>query len=176
MVLVIGVRNRHGCRVAEHFGKVEIGSARVLMRPENLSHRVAEPRPTSSRAAAKIAGVLMQEGRVDALGHEIADREIGISGAEILRVSLHALAKSAIVVAQLALAGKSRRQHERSAIEGILLRDFEFLAGADRRIVVLCGKSPEVRNNTKDVFIRMRNYIIIRGLRPIRGSLLTRRD
>ena len=50
------------------------------------------------------------DSRENSLGHVIADDEIGISCTEILRIPLHALPKSAIVIAQLALAGENSRQ------------------------------------------------------------------
>jgi hypothetical protein len=99
IVLVIAGRNRHCGRVADYFRKIEIHPARVLMRPEYLSHRVAEPRQTASFTAPKIAGVLMQDSRENSLCHVIADDEISIFGAQIFRVPLYPLPIRAIVVA-----------------------------------------------------------------------------
>src|ERR1035438_9129854 len=78
-ILVIDVRNRYGGRVANHFRKIEIGSARVLMRPENLPHRVAKPCQTTSLTATKVARVLMQDRRENSLGH-IIDRKSVVEG------------------------------------------------------------------------------------------------
>ena len=55
-----------------------LGPKRVLMGPENLPHRIAEPRQAASFTAAKIARVLMQHGWENGPGHVIAHDKIGI--------------------------------------------------------------------------------------------------
>src|SRR6476659_8818185 len=98
------------------------------MGPEDLPHSVAEPGPSASGAASKVARILVQKGREDALCHVIADYEIAICRAEIPAKSRYALSERSIRVRQLALTGEQSRQRYGAAVEGILGSYLELLA------------------------------------------------
>src|SRR5260370_39664302 len=53
------------------------------MRPKDLPHGVAQPRPSTSSGAAKVTGILMEQGGEDGLCHIVPNYEIAIRRAHI---------------------------------------------------------------------------------------------
>src|SRR5713101_722192 len=110
VVRVIGVRNCHRSRVSDYFRIIELRPARISMGPEDLPHGVAEPGPSASSPASKVARVLVEKSGEDRLRHIIADYKIAICGPEIPGKSGNALPETWICVGQLSLAGEQSCQ------------------------------------------------------------------
>src|SRR5271165_2690351 len=131
------------------------------MGPEDLPHGVAEPGPAGSRAAPKVARILMKKGWKDRLGHIIADHEIAISRAPIPAESCHPLSEGPIRIRQLALAAEESRERHRPAVKSILRRYFELLAGCQRLVILQARRGPVVRYDPKNA--------LALGVRPVVG-------
>lgn len=152
LVGVVGVRNCHRRRVSQNFRVVELRPARIPMGPEDLPHGIGEPGPSASRAALKVAWILVEESWKDCLRHVIADYEIAICRAKVPSKSLTTLPKGLARVRQLVLAGEESRQCYGAAIKGIL-GSHPKLLGAGHRLVILQawkGKGAVVRNDAEN--------------------------
>lgn len=129
------------------------------MRPEDLSHRVAQPRQPAAPGASKVSRILMQDGRENPLGHVISNNEVGVGSAQVLRIPFYTLPKRAITVTQLAFARKCRGKKKCAAVERILRGNSELLARRNRFVFGQRGRSPKVRNDPENMLIRMRNGV-----------------
>src|SRR5260221_14226922 len=114
------------------------------MGPEDLPHGVAEPGPSASSPASKVARVLVEKRGEDRLRHIIADYKIAKCRPEIPAKSRRALPETWICIGQLSLSGEQSRQRDSTAIEGILGRQFELLAARQGLVILQAWGSPEL--------------------------------
>jgi hypothetical protein len=101
VIRIIGLRKRRGARIAKNFRVVELRMTGIGVRPENLTDRVAEPRPFVADPAPEVTRTLMEKSWKDSLGHVVANDEIAVSGAEIPAVSCHSSAERRVCARQL---------------------------------------------------------------------------
>src|SRR5229473_3124625 len=97
------------------------------MRPKDLPHGVAQPRPSTSSAASKVTGILMEQGGEGGLCHIVPNYEIAIRRAHIPSESRATLSERFIGVGQLAQTAEECRQRDGSTISGIFSSYLELL-------------------------------------------------
>jgi len=174
VVLVIRLRNRHCGRIAKDFRIIELRrSIQIAMGPQDLTHCVAEPGPTTSRTASKIARILVKERRVDSFRHVIADEEVAVCSAKIFSVPSGALPESPIPVRRLVLRSENSRQHHGSRINGIPGSKFKLLACCQRLVVLQARRGPVIWNDPKKSLVLVRWCCATRSGR--RARLVARR-
>jgi hypothetical protein len=120
------------------------------MSPEDLTHGIAQPGPSSSSALPEITRILVQKHWEDSFGHVIANDEIAIGCSDIPAKSRTALPESSIRVRQLTFAAKYKGQPDRAAIESVFGRYFELLSGGQRLVILETGRGPVIGNDSKD--------------------------
>ena len=155
-ITVVGIVSHRYChrrRVADDLRIVELLASGIRVGPEDLSDCVSESRPTASRTALEITGILVKDCRVDRLGHEIADDKIGVSRPEIRGISLCTLSKGWIRIRQLPLARKRGGKDHRSPVERVISGDLELFFGRDWLIVREAGKGPVVGDDPEDALV-----------------------
>ena len=134
------------------------------MSPEDLPHGVLQPGPSASRAAPKVARILVEENRKHRFCHVIADNEIAIGRADVPAKSCGALSERAVRIRELALATEQNRQRDGTAIERILGGYFELLAGCQWLIIPQTWESPIVGDYSQNPLAlnRLRSRILRR--------------
>src|SRR5215469_4791638 len=75
---VVGVGNGDRGRVSDKFRVIELGSAGITVRPEDLTSRISDPGPLAAGAAAEVTRILVQDGGENGLSHVIADDQIAV--------------------------------------------------------------------------------------------------
>src|SRR5450432_3204557 len=90
------------------------------------------PSAAAACSDSEIARVLVQQRWENRLRHQVADSLIAIGTGETLRVALHALPKTRILVFHLIQPGEKRRSEVHRIVEGIFGSDVEFALRRNR--------------------------------------------
>ena len=88
---IIRVRNTRGDGTARNLGVIDLQRPTVCLRDEGAAHRIHRATPLAAFTQPEIAGVLMKNCGIDALGHVVSHDKIRKRCTEIFPITRRAL-------------------------------------------------------------------------------------